>query len=382
VKIGRSATAALAFLLFFGPILAYASGQRGAPVENRPATDFSELSVSWDGFSTLSKFIGDRIPLRSRAIKSDGWIDQNVFDEDPAFGGGSSPLVIHGNDGYLFLAEDFNNACGPTGTIDGGIANFISLSKIISDSGRRPLLMIPPNKSTIMSAFLPQDLAKKDCWNSFTTTLWNSLASADIPGYVDLRGLIEKEMSQTREPLYLRKDSHWNSAGSFVAIKSAVNYFDAQVWQDSEISYAGLTNYVGDLTIFEGMPVDDQTGSFDLNRPDVIETNREIYSPDLANLNLHIEQSGPTGSLVQGKTLLISDSFGEVSLHRIAPFFEDLTFIHFGNWDPNLFAQLISDADNVWFMGVERYFTWRASDMIGSAEFLDLLQTTLVAKEN
>jgi hypothetical protein len=33
-------------------------------------------------------------------------------------------------------------------------------------------------------------------------------------------------------------------------------------------------------------------------------------------------------------------------------------------------------------MGVERYFTWRASDMIGSAEFLDLLQTTLVAKEN
>jgi hypothetical protein len=55
VKISRLATISLAFLLFFGPILAYASGRRGAPIENRPATDFSELSMSWDGFSTLSK---------------------------------------------------------------------------------------------------------------------------------------------------------------------------------------------------------------------------------------------------------------------------------------------------------------------------------------
>ena len=50
MKIGRLATAGLAFLLFFGPVLAYASGRRGAPVENRPATDFNELSVSWDGW--------------------------------------------------------------------------------------------------------------------------------------------------------------------------------------------------------------------------------------------------------------------------------------------------------------------------------------------
>ena len=382
MKIGRSATACIAFLLFFGPILAYAGGHRGAPVENRPPTDFSELTVSWDGFSILSKFISDRIPLRSRAIKSDGWIDQHVFQEDPAFGGGSSPLVIHGTDGYLFLAEDFNNACGPTGTIDGAIANLISLSEIILDSGRKPLMMVPPNKSTLMSQFLPQDLAKKDCWTSFTNALWGSLQNTDIPGYIDLRSLFENETSRTREPQYLRKDSHWNSAGSFVAIKAAVNYYDSQVWKDDQIKYSGLTTYVGDLTTLEGLPENDQSGSFDLNRSDISEISREVYSPDLGNLNLRIRQSGPSASLVKGKTLLISDSFGEVSLHRIAPFFEELTFMHFGNWEPALFAKLISEADNVWIMGVERYFTWRLTDMIGSPVFLDLLKTTLGTKED
>jgi hypothetical protein len=56
--------------------------------------------------------------------------------------------------------------------------------------------------------------------------------------------------------------------------------------------------------------------------------------------------------------------------------------MHFGNWDPTLFANLIKEADNVWIMGVERYFTWRLTDMIGSPEFLDLLKTTLGTRDD
>ena len=56
--------------------------------------------------------------------------------------------------------------------------------------------------------------------------------------------------------------------------------------------------------------------------------------------------------------------------------------MHLGNWEPALFAKLISEADNVWIMGVERYFTWRLTDMIGSPVFLDLLKTTLGTRDD
>ena len=169
MKIGRLATAGLAFLLFFGPILAYASGRRGAPVENRPATDFSELSVSWDGFSTLSKFIGDRIPLRSRAIRSDGWIDQHVFQEDPAFGGGAVPRIIHGKDGYLFLNDNFEMACQSADVVSQLVRSVGDLATIINASGRRAIFTVAPNKTTLHSDFFPDGQGSLDCLNKYSS---------------------------------------------------------------------------------------------------------------------------------------------------------------------------------------------------------------------
>ncbi len=62
-------TAIFSFVVFFGPMIAYVAGERSSPIENREAAQFNELSLNWDSLPTLGKFIGDRIPLRSHAIK-------------------------------------------------------------------------------------------------------------------------------------------------------------------------------------------------------------------------------------------------------------------------------------------------------------------------
>ena len=389
MKISRLATACLAGLLFFGPILAYASGRRGAPVENRPATDFSELSVSWDGFSTLSKFIGDRIPLRSRAIKSDGWIDQHVFNENPAFGGGAVPRIIHGKDGYLFLNDDFGMACQSADVIAQivtGISNFMS---VIEKSGRQAIYTVAPNKTTLHPELLPDDQSSMDCLNKYSNGLWEGLSAANIDGYVDLKSALSDAMDQTREPLFLRKDSHWDNAGSAAAAKAVINTLQPGLWDDPAFQYKGLTNYIGDLTFLEGNPVVDQTPLYEVVRPEITAGTPEIWdNGDLTHIYRRYTNTGPAGSLITAKTVIMVDSFGVEAVGRIIPYFADITFVHFDALTADDLISEINQADLVWVMSVERAVGDRFSDppvdiffSYATKDFLDAMASRLESKD-
>ena len=381
MKISRLATACLAGLLFFGPILAYASGRRGAPVENRPATDFSELSVSWDGFSTLSKFIGDRIPLRSRAIKSDGWIDQHVFNENPAFGGGAVPRIIHGKDGYLFLNDDFGMACQSADVVPQLVTSIGKLVEVINQSGRQAIYTVAPNKTTLHRELLPDDQSSMDCLNQYSDGLWQGLSAANIDGYVDLKSAMSDAMDQTREPLFLRKDSHWDSAGNAAAAKAVINTLQPGLWDDSALQYKGLIDYIGDLTYLEGNPVVDQTPLYEVVRPEITAGTPEIWdNGDLTQIYRRYTNTGPEGSLITAKTVILVDSFGVHAIGNIIPYFTDITFVHFDVLPPVDLVNLIAKSEIFWSMSVERAVGDQLRDpstngwyMMGTQEFRDQL---------
>ena len=378
MKIGRLATAGLAFLLFFGPVLAYASGRRGAPVENRPATDFSELSVSWDGFSTLSKFIGDRIPLRSRAIKSDGWIDQHVFQEDPAFGGGAVPRVIHGEEGVLFLADDFDIPCNseitPTETVD----NLSQFAHLIEDSGRKITMTFAPNKSTLHQDLLPSSASSRECWRTFTNAFYLALSVSNMPGYVDLINPLEKEITDTREYLFYRQDSHWDTAGIAVAMQQIVQQIEPGLWDPAQLSFKGTEIYYGDLLGLEGFSSTDEAPNFAIERPEIVPGPTTDFRPtDNIVVHRRYTNTGPVDQLIQRKTLLLTDSFGVVALPFIIPFFADLTVKHFDVSDPLLNMPLIQDADRVWIFEAERLASVHGKFIEGNPIFLEALSRAL-----
>ena len=378
MKIGRLATAGLAFLLFFGPVLAYASGRRGAPVENRPATDFSELSVSWDGFSTLSKFIGDRIPLRSRAIKSDGWIDQHVFQEDPAFGGGAVPRVIHGEEGVLFLADDFDIPCNseitPTETVD----NLSQFAHLIEDSGRKITMTFAPNKSTLHQDLLPSSASSRECWRTFTNAFYLALSVSNMPGYVDLINPLEKEITDTREYLFYRQDSHWDTAGIAVAMQQIVQQIEPGLWDPAQLSFKGTEIYYGDLLGLEGFSSTDEAPNFAIERPEIVPGPTTDFRPtDNIVVHRRYTNTGPVDQLIQRKTLLLTDSFGVVALPFIIPFFADLTVMHFDLDTPESYIPLIQDADRVWIFEAERLASVHGKFIEGNPIFLEALSRAL-----
>ena len=375
-------------IVLFGPWIAYVAGERGAPNENRQATNFNELSLSWNGFSTLSNFIRDRIPLRPHLIRIDSWIDQNIFHEDPAFGGSASPRIIHGKDGFLFLSDDFDMANQSIGIVPDVMRNIRSLTSAINKSGRETIFTVAPNKTTIYEKLLPDDQGNLDILKNYSSILRSALQKSNISGYIDLiPSLIDAE-ENSRESMYLRKDSHWNSAGSAAATKAVVNTLQPGLWDESALRYRGISRYTGDLTYLEGNPREDETPVYRVDRPLIVAGLAEVWdNNDPTHMYRRYSNDGPPGSLIEGKTLFIVDSFGVEALGAIVPYFAEITFIHIDSLNDKQLVAAMNDADRIWIMAVERLVSARFSDppisalrSISTPEFRSALDYGLTQK--
>lgn len=363
--------------LLFAPSMAFVLGHRGAPIENRARVAFSGLDRGWSSLTDLGRYLADRLPLRARAVRDDGWIDQHVFHEDPAFGGTATPRVISGKDGFLFLADAIDNACQPNDSAPNTVQHLQRLAQLISGSGRVVLTMVAPDKSTVHPELLPTSMPKRECFDKYVNELWPGLDAAGIPGFVNLRNLLLAASSKTREALYLRKDSHWDPAGSIVAVRAAIEALAPGMWRESEVHYEGLAEYTGDLTSLQGNPRPDQEPVYSILRPDVTAVSVETIDETSGGLNRHFVNTAPAGRLIPGKTVMFLDSYGLVALPQIVPFFADLTVIRLVDFNADRFTKLITDSDRVWIMSVERSLAYRLTYEIGSQAFLDQLESAL-----
>ena len=373
----RPATAACAALVIFAPGAAILLSGPGTPNENRAPVAFTGFADGWHFIGAFGDFMSDRIPLRSRAVRTDAWVDEEIFGEDPAFGGAASSRVIKGEDGFLFLADAIDNACAPLVPPKDTAAHLADLAGIIEASGRDVVTMVAPDKSSVHPELMA-DFAKKGCFDDYTESLWQSLEDAGIAGFVNLREMLRDASAESREPLYLRKDSHWDSAGSVVAVRAAIDRFQPGLWSDDEVRYRGLGEYTGDLTGLQGKPQVDEAPMYEVVRPDVVNQSVEVLDDIEGGFNRRFINTAPAGRLIEGRTLMFVDSFGMVSLPQYVSFFEDLTVIRLIDFDAERFAGLIENAGRVWFMSVERSLAYRLEIEVGADTFLELLRSRLL----
>ena len=370
-----------AALLIFAPAIFFVARGPGHNTENRTQANYRGLDAGWDVFAAFGDYVADRLPLKTSAVRADAWIDEHVYREDPAFGGAAVPRVVRGKDGFLFLADALDVACTPPAPAASAVANLNALMQAIDDSGREVLTMIAPDKSSIHPELMPDEFGQKECWQSFTDELWAGMSDADIPDYVDLRAALIAESTASREPLYLRKDSHWDSAGSLVAVRAMVEHFAPGLWSEGEVEYKGLVRYTGDMTNMQGKPEEDDAPLYAVVRPDITNVSIEVFEDsDNSGVNRRFVNTGPPGRLIEGRTVMFYDSFGIAAMPQIVPYFADLTVIRFVDYDPQRFLDLIEGADRVWFMSNERSLFYRMEFEIGSPAFVELLHQQLTHK--
>lgn len=349
------ALALIGAVFFFVPALAWVGGQRAKPFENHPLAAFPSLSRGFGFFDGLNRWTIDRLPLRANAVRLRTRIYRNLFAQEPpttleagpvgagrtgSLGGetkeptsaGALPGALEpiaGKGGWIYLGQEFVNACvqPPPSQVTDGLRRF---AEIVRASGRRVVVLIPPDKATIYPAALPGVLPSRGCWQSGVSARKLALSRAHIPGYVDLASLLARRQARAGKPIYLPDDTHWTEEGSVLYATALAGAIDPALLAGTRIVRGGTQRYVGDLRSLTGDPTPSTEPALEIVRPGISTTSSgsRDWRQMLKGGVIHSSgrSSGPDAApLERGRVTVLGDSFTQRALPDVAPFFSSLT---------------------------------------------------------
>jgi len=380
----RVAVLLLAIVFFTLPGLAYLAGARAQQIENRPLSTRPALSEGWKVFGHLNRWTSDHLPLRGSAVRTNADLDQAVFDEVPAYGGGGRPEVISAGGGWLFWAQDVQWACTPTQPVATTLRNATRLARMVRATGARYVLLVPPDKTSVETAELPGRYPGKACSRTAKAAFWSQIASSPPEGYADLYRPLLALRAQLGRPVYKSKDTHWAPLAAGVYARSVVDAVEPGLWDAGAFVPTGRRSELGDLTRFTGVPADNTYDDWAVRRPGVTAYPQVPYTPGkVGSLGVALlKATSAAGARVYPQlTLTIADSFNGVSQSLVTPYLADITSVSVNSAprDPRDVARMILSSRAVVVESVERAFATGRAPLFSSA-FLDSLQRELDAQ--
>ena len=238
--------------LLVAPGVAYVLGVRGRAIENRALTTGPSLSVgtivhSGQWHRAASSF-SDHLPLRDRMIRWRAEVEFAVFSDSP-----NPSVVIVGRNHWLFLHEEFE-VCTAWPTVQPRwVAQAFQLAHAAATaSGRQLRILIIPAKSTIEAAhYRSSQYSFERCARAREQRLEALLRGQ--PGVVDLWSAM-RAAKHAGGDLWLKDDSHTDTAGSIVIARSLVQSVRRSAWQDGVETSGPTYAYAGDLSVLAGIP--------------------------------------------------------------------------------------------------------------------------------
>ena len=346
--------------------------------ENRRFAEAPELAQGWGAFEQGTRYLIDRMPLRAEAVRANTRIWTDVFGTVPRYADGAgqeealafgqegeataqppatAAQVLSGKDGWLFLTGEQQNACMPPLSIDEALVRWARLVSVVRQSGRRAVVLVAPDKASVYPEYLPDDFALEDCARAAKARMWRLLEQLGRPrGVVPIRDRLLRAKRRSAEPVYLRKDSHWNQIGSLELVDEVLERFGGGVRVAQADVRASETSYTGDLTTLLGAPESD------------VRPERTVART-------------PGAPRVAARALMVGDSYGEIVLPQLRPYFARLRSAGWVGSPPQQLADEIARAEVVIFETVERDIGFRASD-VGPASpgFVDLVRQRLARR--
>jgi hypothetical protein len=370
----RSPILIVAGLFFFGPALAFAAGDRATEIENRKLPEFPALSRGWDLIPEAETWAVAHLPLRQYAVRGNASLSQRLFGQAPSYNTGGKPTyprVIEGRDGWLYFGDDVIEACRPRWSIAETLDRIRRLAEIVRKSGRRFVFTVAPDKTTVSPDRLPERFLGQDCLRKRKQEFWSVLRAARLPGYLDLRGPLERLQRESGQPAYWRTDSHWTERSAGLYGMELARAIRPALVRDTRLVKIEQRVRNGDLGTMLGTPHPETIDQWTLAREGVKEVRRDDDEMPVSFAVAHTSAHAP---LYRRKTLLIGDSFTRNSLPWVMPYFADLTYLRSdapAKAGPEYVAERVARSETVVFEMVERYFTG------GHGEMLD--DTTLAA---
>lgn len=400
-RLRRPLALVLAGLFFFGPALAAAAGVRARPFENRALPTFPALSRGWQFFGAFDDWATAHLPLRDKAVRAQTSLSRRVFSENPRFdaaasgppvavgagaAGAGTPVagagiaqVLAGRSGWLYYGGDFSNPCSPTLAVPEVMSRLERLQRLVVASGRRFAVVVAPDKSTLEPGHLPASYPGKACSAAVKDAFWARLRSAPPPGYLDLRGPLERAKAAENGPVYRPTDTHWNQRGVATYAEVLATWLDPRLWSTTTVRPTGPQSRIGDLGVLLGAPHTDTYPGYALDRPGT--TTTAPVSRSSAGAPYSESRASTAGApLFNRPVLLLGDSFTQSARSHLYGFFSDLRIMHpeAAVSRPQGLVDQVVAADVVIYEVVERSANSGKSPMLDTG-VLDRLEAALAA---
>lgn len=401
---GRQLTALICALLFFAtPTALWLLGQRPAEIENHKLAGLPSIADGWGMFTGLPEWATDQLIFRGAAIDAADGISRGVFGEPPPFDtgpqrggplpgsppppreqGGDEPTqdasryrrVIEGDNGWLYLGFDVRGKCAPQRPLHRTIKALNTLRAAVEDSGRKFVLVVAPDKTTMVPQHLPETYAGKHCAADATRKLWPRLI--DEARSVDLRPLLEQAARNVQRPVYSPNDTHWTDEGSVALAMSLVEQLQPGTTAKWQMLAGGTYTSSADLPRMIG-----QNGS-KTNTQYIVMPDGQTNRTGLLTENIDKPQrrvQTPMNGTVTDRTLVFGDSFTKAASAYLGAGFSDVTLLNYAaaNHDPESTINAFVESKVVVVQIVERAVAAGTAGFLYD-KFIERLRPALAAR--
>jgi alginate O-acetyltransferase complex protein AlgJ len=367
-----------AVVFFCTPLLLLLVGVRAPSFENRPLAAFPSPADGWGFLTGMAPWAADHLPLRDQAVGLEDFLSRQLFGEPPPLGQQSRPdpvpgpvapapsqsdedrrrmqelgfpRVIEGRDGWLYFGEDVVDACLPERPLDETVTALRRLRSAVESSGREFVLVVAPDKSTMVPEHLPARYVGADCTRDARNAFWPRITSET--GAIDMRPRLQQDAARLRRPVYPPVDTHWTYEGALtmtIMIAEAIQPGVTATW----VATPGqVVTRAGDLPPLIGRTADYPWQTYNLAPDGETIRSRSVSSEIRTPLNLS-QQRGE--GIVSDSVGMIADSYSLSALPYIAAGFTNISVIHSDTVgaDPRSIGTLFADKKVVVVEAVER----------------------------
>jgi hypothetical protein len=379
----RAAVACLALLFFTVPLALGAVGVSGGRLVGERAAPRPSLAEGWDAFGTATRYLAVHLPGRLRAVEANNWITRELLGSTPVYGttvtdrtlpsgsvapapasdaertGGAQPghaPFVRGLHGWSFLQGELDLNCRQPVAVGVALQRWRALVEAIRASGRRVVLLIVPEKSTIYPELLGARAPNGQCALSNKARMWARIEALRQPDILDMRRHLLTLKRTSEQQLYLTVNSHWNDFGGVELAKLALAHVGGRARIRSQDLVRGTARYPSDLSRFSGEDTYATTPTLRVDRRGqgiAITSSMELRGGGMASVS---RVRGTDPPVIPGATLFMHDSFGDSPLPMLEPYAARLVGSNWQTTTPDDLVRLVKDSDTVILEAVERTF--------------------------
>jgi alginate O-acetyltransferase complex protein AlgJ len=322
-------------LFFLGPAIALGCGAQAARFENRPLAGFGNPGDGWAWLAGLPAWAADHLPFRDGAVRATQEVSRGVFGEPASLPGGSRtvapvvpaaqafPSVIEGRDGWLYLGADVSGACLPSRSLADTLGSLRRLRSLVEASGRQFVLVVAPDKTTMVPEHLPAEYLGRGCSSQAREEFWRRLVAET--GAIDLRPTLVEIARRQGSPVYYPADTHWSQEGGLAMTYALADRVESGITRTWQVARAGWIPWSDDISPLIGRSGERAIPTYSLAPAGLLDRTRSIASDFRVPLNL---TSAPAAGTVGKPVRMIADSFTQFASPYLAAAFTDITVVH------------------------------------------------------